>query len=519
MNRQRLLLSLSGITAFAALSSCVTKEKPQKPLNILYIMSDDHSYQTISAYDQRYIQTPNIDRLANEGVIFTNSFVSNSISGPSRACMLTGKHSHKNGFMNNSNTFDGSQQTFPKLLQSAGYQTAIVGKWHLSSDPTGFDYWNILIGQGQYYNPDFVENGVTKQIEGYATNITTDIALKWLDQKRDKNKPFCLLLHHKAPHRTWMPDTCDLGIFDSITYPIPETFYDDYKNRLAAAEQKMSIIKDMDIIYDLKMADAENEIHTTSGLEEWGRGQCNRMNEAQLTKWDSYYKPIIEDFKSRNFTEKELAEWKFQRYMHDYLSVIHSVDRNIGRVVKYLKEHNLLDNTLVVYASDQGFYMGEHGWFDKRFMYEESFRTPLIMRLPKNLKRHGEISEFVQNIDYAPTFLELANVAIPDDFQGKSLVPLLENKTTPNEWRKSLYYHFYEFPDEHAVKKHYGVRTDQYKLIHFYEDIDSWELYDLHADPHELNNIYENPEYKQIQNDLFNELKRLQKVYDDKIDK
>ena len=508
---------LTGMVALAA-TSCGQKEKTQeqvKPMNILYIMSDDHSFQTISAYDKRYIQTPNIDRIANEGVRFTNSFVANSISGPSRACMLTGKHSHKNGFIDNDHTFDGAQQTFPKLLRKAGYQTAMIGKWHLTSEPTGFDYWNILVGQGDYYNPVFIDNGKKRQIEGYATNITTDLAIDWLENKRDKNKPFCLLLHHKAPHRTWMPDTCDLRLYDDVQFPLPENFYYNYENREAAAEQKMSIINDMDIIYDLKMADKENEIHSSNpDLEKYGRNLYTRMNPEQKAAWDAYYDPIIKDFKEKKRTGKELAEWKYQRYMHDYLRVIHSVDRNIGVVLDYLEKHGLLDNTLVVYTSDQGFYMGEHGWFDKRFMYEESFRTPLLMRLPGGKK--GDITQFVQNIDYAPTFLELAGVSIPEDIQGESLLPLLKGES-PKDWRKSLYYHYYEYPAEHAVKRHYGVRDERYKLIHFYDDIDKWELYDLQEDPHEMNNLYGKQGYEEITRHMMDELHKLQVKYDDPI--
>lgn len=487
--------------------------KPEKKMNILYIMSDDHSYQTISAYDQRFIRTPNIDRIGNEGIIFTNSFVANSISGPSRACMLTGKHSHKNSFIDNMHEFDGNQQTYPKLLQKAGYQTAVVGKWHLTSDPTGFDYWNILIGQGEYYNPTFVDNGKKKQIEGYATNITTDLAIDWLDTKRDPDKPFCLLLHHKAPHRTWMPDTCDLGAFDDVVFPLPDNFYDNYNGRLAAAHQEMSISQDMDIVYDLKMADKENTIHSSENLEKWGRSLYNRMNPDQKTAWDSYYDPIIQEFKETKLTGNELAEWKYQRYMHDYMSVIRSLDRNIGKVLDYLEKNGLLENTLVVYTSDQGFYMGEHGWFDKRFMYEESFRTPLVARLPGGEK--GKIEQMVQNIDYAPTFLELASVEIPEDIQGESLLPLLKGDR-PDDWRKSLYYHYYEYPSEHAVKRHYGVRSERYKLIHFYYDIDVWELYDLKDDPTEMNNLYGDPVYKTVQAELHQELDRLRDYYDDK---
>lgn len=525
MDQNKFLLAI-GVSALCSgmLSSCNSEKKPtQKPLNILYIMSDDHSYQTISAFDQRYIQTPNIDRLANEGVLFNNSFVANSISGPSRACLLTGKHSHKNGFTDNSKRFDGEQQTFPKLLQKAGYQTAVVGKWHLTSDPTGFDYWNILIGQGDYYNPTFIDNGEKKVMEGYATNITTDIALDWLD-KREKDKPFCMLLHHKAPHRTWMPDTLDLGAFDDVEFALPDNFFDQYEGRKAASMQEMHILDDMDLVYDLKMADNENEIHTQNqGLEGAGRhmynhvGGAGRMNAQEKAAWDRYYQPIIREFKekSKTMSAKELANWKFQRYMKDYLSVIKSVDRNIGRVLAYLEKEGLLENTLVIYTADQGFYMGEHGWFDKRFMYEESYRTPLLARLPGGKK--PPINNMVQNIDHAPTFLQLAGVPIPDDIQGESYLPLLEGKQ-PKDWRKSLYYHFYEYPAEHQVVRHYGISTERYKLIHFYYNIDEWELYDLKEDPTEMNNLYGRTGYEQITTDLKVELVKLQKQYDDPIE-
>jgi len=489
------------------LTNCSKKET--RSMNIVFIMTDDHSYQTISAYGSRVNRTPNIDRIANEGVRFTNSFVANSISGPSRACIITGKHSHKNGYMDNiSCTFDGSQQTFPKLLQQAGYQTAMIGKWHLISEPTGFDYWNILIGQGEYYNPKFIENGVEKQIEGYATNITTDIALDWLENERDPEKPFCLMLHHKAPHRTWMPDLQDLGMFDTVQIPLPENFFDKYEGRTAASQQEMSIFKDMDLVYDLKLADKENEIHTTTGLESWGRGMYNNLTPKQKKAWDDYYDKIIADYKEKLPEGEELAIWKFERYMRDYLCVIHSVDRNVGRVLDYLDKSGLAENTLVVYVSDQGFYMGEHGWFDKRFMYEESFRTPLLMRLPNG--KRGDIEQMVQNIDYAPTFLELAGAEIPDDLQGVSLLPLLKGEE-PADWRTSLYYHYYEFPAEHAVKRHYGIRTERYKLIHFYNDIDEWELYDLQEDPSEMHNIYD--ETLPLVDSLKTELRKLREYY------
>lgn len=522
---EKKMLWLAGASAICTgtLPSCVEKEnKSDKPMNILYIMTDDHSYQTISAYDKRYIETPNIDRIANEGVIFSNSFVANSISGPSRACLLTGKHSHKNGFIDNAHKFDGEQQTFPKLLQQVGYQTAVVGKWHLTSDPTGFDYWNILIGQGEYYNPIFIDNGEKVVKEGYATNITTDIALDWLENGRDKDKPFCMLLHHKAPHRTWMPDIQDLGAFEDVEFTVPENFFDKYEGRKAASVQEMHILKDMDLVYDLKMADKENEIHTKSkGLESVGRDMYTRVDEPgrmtseQKAAWDKYFDPIIADFKSRKFTDEELAVWKFQRYMKDYLSVIKSVDRNIGRVLDYLEEKGLLDNTIVIYTSDQGFYMGEHGWFDKRFMYQESYRTPLVARFPGG--KHRVINQMVQNIDHAPTFLELAGIEIPEDIQGDSYLPLLRGED-PEDWRKSLYYHFYEYPAEHSVVRHYGVSTDRYKLIHFYYGMDEWELYDLQNDPTEMNNLYGKTGYEAITAELKAELTKLQTLYDDPIE-
>lgn len=511
----KLLLSLTGAAAIVPLCSCGTKAvKEKKPMNIVYIMCDDHAFQTISAYDQRYTQTPNIDRIANEGVRFTNSFVANSLSGPSRACMLTGKHSHANGFTDNTTTFNGAQQTFPKLLQKAGYQTAMIGKWHLVSEPTGFDYWDILIGQGDYYNPKFIKNGEKKQREGYATNIVTNLAINWLDSIRDESKPFCLFIHHKAPHRTWMPDLCDLDLYTDVVYPLPENFYDKYEGRIAASKQEMSIIEDMDLIYDLKMADKENEIHTTTGLEAAGRSTYNKLNPEQKAAWDKHYDPIIKKFKADKLSGKALAEWKYQQYMHDYMRVIHSVDRNVGIVLDYLKAHDMLENTMIVYTSDQGFYMGEHGWFDKRFMYEESFRTPLLVRLPNG--KRGDIDEMVQNIDYGPTILNLAGVEVPSDMHGVSFLPLLKETAVPN-WRKSLYYHFYEYPAEHAVRKHYGVRTERYKLIHFYSDIDCWELYDLENDPSEMNNIFGKPGTESITKELKQELLKLQIQYNDPI--
>lgn len=500
--------SLLG-AAVLPFAGCQKKAEEAK-MNILFIMCDDHSYQTISAYDTRFISTPNIDRIANDGVKFANSFVANSLSGPSRACMLTGKHSHTNGFTDNTRQFDGSQQTFPKLLRANGYQTAVIGKWHLVTDPTGFDHWDILIGQGNYYNPLFIRNGEQLQRKGYATNITTDLAIEWLDSIRDKEKPFCLLLHHKAPHRTWMPDTCDLDLFSDATFPLPANFNDNYEGRQAAAAQEMSIAKDMDLVYDLKLADKENQIHSGKELEAMGRALYTNMDSAQKAAWDAHYDKVIADFKAKGLTGDSLTMWKYQQYMRDYLRVITSIDRNVGRVLDYLEKSGLDKNTLVVYTSDQGFYMGEHGWFDKRFMYEESFRTPLLMRLPGGTK--GTNSELVQNIDYAPTFLEAAGIEVPADIQGESLLPLLKGEAEL-KGRDALYYHYFEYPAEHMVKRHNGIRTERYKLIHFYNDIDVWELYDLQNDPNEMNNIYGKEGTEELTKELKQQLAALQKRY------
>ena len=495
-------------------NSCkVPKQESLKNPNIVFIMTDDHGTQALSCYDGRYNRTPNLDRIANEGVMFTRSYVSNSICAPSRAVMLTGKHSHENCMINNSLTFDGTQQTFPKLLQETGYQTALIGKWHLGSNPTGFDYWNILPGQGQYYNPDFIEMGEQKRAEGYATTLITDFALDWLD-RRDAAKPFCLLVHHKAPHRTWMPDTTHLDLFEDENFTLPDTYFDDYKGRQAAAGQKMSIIKDMDLVYDLKMLDYEGEIQTR--YRKSFEGQVGRMNSRQREKWDAEYLPRIREFKKAGLKGKELAEWKYRRYMTDYLRTIASVDENVGRLLEYLEENRLLENTVIIYTSDQGFYLGEHGWFDKRFMYEESFRTPLMIRLPWESRVTGEVRQLVQNIDLAPTILDLAGVGIPEDMQGLSLKPLMIGDP-PGDWRKALYYHYYEYPNEHMVKRHYGIRTGSYKLIHFYYDIDTWEFFDLEKDPQEMHNLIGDPEYTVFIDSLKKELYALKEYYHDTI--
>lgn len=521
INSYSYLVPVAGLVALQGCQfKAQRKQEDRKPLNIVYIMTDDHAQQTISCYDKRYIHTPNLDRIAREGVKFTNSFVCNSLSGPSRAVLLTGKHSHKNGYTDNTDgaVFDGGQQTVQELLQAGGYQTAMIGKWHLGGIPTHFDYWTILPGQGDYYNPDFITPEGKIRYEGYVTDIITDMGIDWLRTKRDTTKPFCLFVHHKAIHRNWMADTADLALFEDKTFELPANFRDDYQGRIAAGKQEMSIDKDMTLIYDLKMLDDQVEDHyrTLYLRQKDTLGTYGRMNAAQKAVWDRHYRPIIKQFKEAKLKGKALAEWKFQRYMRDYLKVVKSLDENVGRLLEELEKEGLLENTVVVYDSDQGFYMGEHGWFDKRFMYEESMRTPLIMRLPKGFERRGDIPQLVQNMDYAPTFLDLAGLPIPQDMQGVSLLPLLKGEN-PADWRKSLYYHYYEYPAEHSVCRHYGVRTERYKLMHFYKDIDSWELFDLQEDPTEMHNLYGQPGTTEITQKLKAELERLQIQYDDPI--
>lgn len=537
MKTNRIFLA-GGLAAVAAAGCGRPEPEPDRRMNILYIMTDDHTAQMMSCYDRRYASTPNLDRIAAEGVRFTNSFVANSLSGPSRACMLTGKHSHANGYTDNTlcPAFDASQQTFPKLLQEAGYETAVIGKWHLGSLPTGFDHWEIVPGQGDYYNPDFIrQTGDTVRVHGYLTNLITDRSIEWLEQGRDPEKPFCLLVHHKAQHRNWMADTCNLALYEDRTFPLPETFFDDYAGRPAAAAQEMSIASDVDMdpVYDLKML-KEGHPGRLKGAYEW---ILSRMDSAQRTAWDRFYDPIIEDFYARNPQGRERAEWKFNRYMRDYLKTLKSLDDNVGRLLRYLDESGLAENTLVVYTSDQGFYMGEHGWFDKRFMYEESFRTPLLIRYPKKIAAGSECKALVQNIDFAPTLLDVAGVKVPETMEGHSLQPLFRGEK-PADWRKSIYYHYYDYPTFHLVRRHDGIRTDRYKLIHFYgkggengatpnmlkpgtrenrtfnmlknanyfptasEDLNYNELYDLQTDPQELNNLYGTPGYEVIIADL-----------------
>lgn len=480
-------------------------------------MADDHAYQAISCYGDSINLTPNIDKLAESGVRFTKSFCTNSICAPSRAVLLTGTYSHINRHIDNYSAFDGSQLTFPKILQKAGYQTAMIGKWHLKSDPTGFDYWNILPGQGHYYNPDFIDNGVRKRIPGYVTDITTDIAVNWLTN-RNKQKPFCMLLHHKAPHRNWMPGPDYLGKYDSVDIPIPITFFDAYSTKgEAARSQEMEITKNLQMAYDLKLPEVYDNKSTTSEERSdsinW-MSSYNRMNDEQKTQWDYAYHEKNKIFLSSKLSGEELDKWKYKRYMQDYLSCIASLDDNIGELVEYLRDENLLNNTIIIYTSDQGFYLGEHGWFDKRFMYEQSLRMPLIVSFPKNIMQSVNDDNMVLNLDFAPTILDFAGVDIPSSMQGKSLKSILLGEQHP-DWRDAIYYRYYEYPGEHSVKRHYGVRTDRYKLIHFYYDVDYWELYDLKNDPLEINNLYGIDEYSDIIVELKQKINKLQHEFKD----
>lgn len=501
-------LSLSMI-----FGGCQNDEPPEQP-NILFIMSDDHAIQAISAYRHPISQlapTPNIDRIAEQGALFTANYCGNSICGPSRASILTGKHSHMHGYMrNSSHGFDGSQLTMPKILQENGYQTAVIGKWHLVSKPTGFDYWKILNDQGEYNNPDFITANDTTQYMGYATDIITDFTVEWLDN-RDKSKPFFLMMHHKAPHRNWIPAERHYSLYDNVQFPVPETFFDDYQGRLAAAQQEMNIYRDMYEGHDLKMVEEQGSRNLL--YDPWPHVWIERMTPQEQERfWEAYQDKADSYFELDPDDERAVALWKFQRYMQDYFATIKSVDESVGEVLDYLDENGLAENTIVVYTTDQGFYLGEHGWFDKRFMYEESMIMPMVMRFPDVIPAGSKVDSLTQNIDFAPTFLDFAEIDTPEEMQGVSFKNLL-TKGVPMKWRNSLYYHFYEFPGFHSVRKHYGVRTEKYKLIHFYEE-NNWELFNLETDSLEINNIYDQVESENIISELEQELRRLQTIYE-----
>lgn len=496
----RFLLALLFLSASAAHA---------KPPNILFIFTDDHAAHAISAYGSKINRTPNIDRIAKEGMLFENCFCGNSICGPSRATILTGKHSHLNGFFRNGNVFDGEQQTFPKLLQQAGYQTAMIGKWHLASSPTGFDYWKVLPGQGRYYNPDFRTPEGTERIEGYCTDIITDVALDWLKEGRDGEKPFCLMYQHKAPHREWSPGPDHLTMFDDVTLPEPPTLFDDYEGRTSAAKaQEMEIGRHMYIGYDLKVPPLESDPPQEHRM--WGY-VYDRMTPAQKKVWDAAYGPKNKAYREAKLTGKDDVRWKYQRYVKDYLRCIASVDDNIGRVLKHLDDTGLAKDTIVIYSSDQGFYLGDHGWYDKRWMYEESYRMPFVIRWPGVIEPGQRNEKLVSNIDFAATFLDMAGLETPADMQGTSMVPLMKGQD-PAYWRDSLYYHYYEMPGPHMVARHYGIRTETHKLIR-YPDIDEWELFDLEKDPDELRSVHAEADYAELRQNLEQELKWLQAKY------
>jgi len=493
-----------------ALSSCALFGRGRPP-NILFIFSDDHAPHAISAYGSRINHTPNIDRIANEGALFQNSFCSNGICAPSRAVVLTGKHSHVNGKKDNSDEFNMAQPTFNKMLQQAGYQTAMIGKWHLGVDPEGFDYWHVLPGQGHYYNPDFRTPDGTVRYPGYVTDITTDLALDWLRSDRDRERPFMLMCQHKAPHRSWMPGPDHLMTYEGEEIPEPETLLDDFANRASpAANQEMTIANHMFPAYDLKITPPSPDDETAG---RYWNNVWERMTEEQQAAWSAAYDPRNEYFRRTNPQGEDRVRYFYQRYIKDYLRCIASVDDNIGKMLDYLDESGLADDTLVIYSSDQGFYLGEHGWYDKRWMYEESLRMPFVARWPGKIEPGTRVPAMIQNIDYAPTFLDAAGVEIPEDMQGESLMPLMRGRA-PGEWRNSIYYHYYEFPAVHMVAKQYGVRTETHKLVYYYET-QEWELFDLQWDPNEMQNIYDDPANAQLVVELKAELRRLRQLYGD----
>lgn len=490
--------------------TCSAAERP----NILFIFSDDHALQAISAYGGRFKElapTPNIDRLAKQGGVFERSFCANSICGPSRASILTGKHSHINGFIdNNSSKFDGAQPTFPKYLQQAGYETAIIGKWHLVSQPTGFGYWEILPGQGSYYNPDFIQmDGSTKRVEGYVSDIITDKSLAWLKNRKDKDKPFILMSQQKAPHRNWVPAARHYKMFDGVTLPEPETLFDNYANRSEALKkQEMSLEKDFWWENDLLLPGNSPDPRFRDGIE---NGEFRRMTVAQKTAFDVAYgeenRKLIADLAAGKMSDQDVTRWKYQRYIKNYLRCIRAVDENIGRLLDYLDESGLAENTIVIYSSDQGFYLGEHGWYDKRWMFDESLAMPFLIRWPGVVAPGVRSKTLIQNIDYAPTFLEAAGVEIPDDIQGRSLVPVLKNAgLAPADWRKAIYY-YYSGEATHRVAAHNGVRNDRYKLFHL-PTTQEWQLFDLEKDPQEMKSVHDDPKYAPV-------LAEMREIYED----
>lgn len=478
--------------------------------NIIFIFSDDHADQAISAYGHPISElapTPNIDRLAEEGMRFTRCMVTNSICGPSRATILTGKYSHLNGFYFNEETeFDGSQVTFPKLLQAGGYETSIIGKWHLGSEPTGFDHWEVLPGQGLYYQPDFRTPKGLHIEDGYVTDVITDKAIQWLGEQRDTSKPFLLMVQHKAAHREWSPPVKYLELFEGITFPEPATLLDDYRGRTTAAhDQDMSLAVTFEKDRDLKV-----DVRQPGSV--FYERVYSKLSPEQKVAWDHNLDRREAEYNDPDLKGVALTRWKFQSYLRDYLAVVRSMDDNIGRLLDYLDTSGLSDDTIVIYASDQGFYLGEHGWFDKRFMYDESYRTPLLVRWPDVVAAGSVNSDLVSNLDFAQTLLDVAQVPADPSMQGASLVPILKGET-PDDWRRYHYYHYYEYPGWHRVQRHEGVYDGRYKLIHFY-DLNEWELIDTQTDPHELTNQYHTPAYDAVKTRMLSALGAMKQRYE-----
>ena len=496
------------IVVFSTMMCHAAEPRP----NIVFIYADDHAEAAISCYGSKINQTPNIDRLAAEGMRFTHSFVANSICGPARATILTGTHSHINGKMSNQSKFNDNLPTWAKEMQQAGYQTAAIGKWHLPTKPNGFDFWAQSSG---YYLAGLDTSKGKIARPGYTVDVLTDATLDWIEN-RDPKKPFAVWLSHNAAHRTWMPGPDYLTKYDDETIAEPATLFDDYEGRTVGAERaQMRIARDLFPAYDLKLPVTGKGL-----LDKSAMGSLSQLSPAQRKAWDAAYGPKNEAFATAKLGVKELVQWKYQRYIKDYLRCVAAVDDSVGRVMTFLKDHNLDENTIVIYSADQGFYLGEHGWYDKRWMYEPSLRTPLIVRWPKTVQYGSTCENLVQNIDMAPTLLNMAGLEIPETMQGVSLLPLLKGETSPT-WRDSIYYHYQESGGartQHRVAKHYGIRTDRYKLIFIYEH-DDWELYDLTDDPHEMHNIYGKPTSTQITDELKSKLADLRRNYRDQTGK
>ncbi|RNC87429.1 MAG: DUF4976 domain-containing protein [Allomuricauda sp.] len=523
----RILLFVLLLSLCIAPKDTVSIEKiepVEKRPNIIFIMSDDHAYQAISAYQDNLIQTPNIDRLAIEGMRFTNACVTNSICAPSRATILTGTHTHINGKIDNHFPFDTTQVTFPQLFQQNGYKTAMFGKLHFGNSPKGVDEFMILPGQGNYINPDFITtNGDTTRIEGYTTDIITDLTLDWLQRESNDEEPFMMMYLHKAPHRPWWPRPDKFAEFYTKQFPEPETLFDNYENRGTAAKTaEMNLLHHMMYNHDSKVRPetmARMGEKATPKVNEYNNGfygPYNRATEKQKSQYEPTLDAINQFFEENwpTMNEREKMQWKYQRYMQDYLACISSVDDNVGRLLDYLDDSGLAENTIVIYTSDQGFFLGEHGWFDKRFIYNESFKTPLLARWPNKINAGTVETKMVQNLDFAQTMLEAAQIKAPDHMQGESLMPLLLGEG--DDWdRDAVYYHYYEYPSVHMVKRHYGVVTEEFKLAHFYYDVDEWELYDRLKDPNELKNVYHDPVYQDTVKSLKTKLANLRRQYKD----